>query len=268
MDIGYGWDTGLLRKLNEDSIFFTSFEIRTHLGTASAGLLAVADGMGGHNAGEVASNLAVKTFFSECLGGLLDRSPSPPLTIMSDAFNRANSSVIEAAGDRELHGMGTTLTAALLIDNDMYIAHIGDSRCYIINTRETLQVTRDHSVVQQLVDDGKITREEARSHPRRNEITRVLGYAGDSTPDLIQVKLYSGDNILICSDGLCGVLSQEKITEAVLNSPGPNQACAELVARANLAGGPDNISVIIAKPIDLPSWQALTAAKTSIRTAS
>ncbi len=268
MDISYGWDTGLLRKLNEDSIFFTSFEIKTHLSTASAGLFAVADGMGGHNAGEVASNLAVKTFFAECLAGLLERSPSAPLTIMSDAFDRANSSVIEAAGDRDLQGMGTTLTAALVIDHDMYVAHIGDSRCYIINTRETLQVTRDHSVVQQLVDAGKITQEEARSHPRRNEITRVLGYSGDSTPDLIQLKLYAGDNILLCSDGLCGVLPGEKITEAVLNSPGPSQACAELTADANLAGGPDNISVIIARPVNLPSWQALTNAKTSIRTAS
>ena len=219
MDIGYGWDTGLLRKLNEDSIFFTSFEIKTHLGTASAGLFAVADGMGGHNAGEVASNLAVKTFFAECLAGLLERSPSPPLTIMSDAFNRANSSVIEAAGDRDLQGMGTTLTAALVIDHDMYIAHIGDSRCYIINTRETLQVTRDHSVVQQLVDAGKITQEEARSHPRRNEITRVLGYPGDSAPDLIQVKLYAGDNILLCSDGLCGVLPQRETRRSCAKFP-------------------------------------------------
>jgi len=268
LDIGYGWDTGLIRKLNEDSIFFTSFEIKTHLGTASAGLFAVANGMGGHNAGEVASNLAVKTFFAECLAGLLEQEPPPPLSIISDAFNRANNSVIEAAGDRDLQGMGTTLTAALVIDHDMYMAHIGDSRCYIINTRETLQVTRDHSVVQHLVDAGKITQVEARSHPRRNEITRVLGYSGDSTPDLIQVKLYAGDNILICSDGLCGVLPQEKITQAVLNSPGPSQACAELTAEANLAGGPDNISVIIARPVNLPSWQALTAAKTSIRTAS
>ena len=256
MDIGYGWDTGLIRKLNEDSIFFTSFEIKTHLGTASAGLFAVADGMG-----EIAPTPGYSI-------GLLEQEPPPPLSIISDAFNRANNSVIEAAGDRDLQGMGTTLTAALVIDHDMYMAHIGDSRCYIINTRETLQVTRDHSVVQHLVDAGKITQVEARSHPRRNEITRVLGYSGDSTPDLIQVKLYAGDNILICSDGLCGVLPQEKITQAVLNSPGPSQACAELTAEANLAGGPDNISVIIARPVNLPSWQALTAAKTSIRTAS
>ncbi len=268
MDIGYGWDTGLLRKLNEDSIFFTSFDIRTHLGASSAGLFAVADGMGGHNAGEVASDLAIKTFFAECLAGLLDRSPSPPLTIMSGAFSSANNAVLEAADDRELNGMGTTLTAALVIDHDMYVAHIGDSRCYIINTRETLQITRDHSVVQQLVDAGKITQEEARNHPRRNEITRVLGYAEDSLPDLIHVKLYAGDNILLCSDGLCGVLPEKKLSGAVLNSPGPSQACAELTAEANLAGGPDNISVIVARPVNLPSWQALTTAKTSIRTAS
>jgi protein phosphatase len=161
--------------------------------------------------------------------------------------------------------MGTTLTVALVIGGDMYVAHIGDSRCYIINTWETIQVTKDHSVVQQLVDAGTITLEQARKHPRRNEITRVLGYSRNIVPDLHQVKLYAGDSILLCSDGLHSVLPSNKIVETVLGSHHPNQACIDLTAQANSAGGPDNISAIIARPGNLPSWQALVTAQTSIR---
>ena len=266
MQTGNCWDTGLIRKLNEDSIFSTCFELQTHEGTVQAGLFAVADGMGGHNAGEIASSLAVRSFSAECLSGLLEGGTPMPLTVMADAFSRANSDVLEAAADRELQGMGTTLTAAAIIGRDLFIAHIGDSRCYIINSRETLRVTRDHSVVQQLVDAGMITQEEARTHPRRNEITRVLGYARDSSPDLIHVRLYDGDSVLLCSDGLCGVLTDEKIAETVMGTHDLKRACKELVDRANLAGGPDNISIVMARPDNLPSWQALVNAHTSIRT--
>jgi protein phosphatase len=263
---GYRWDTGLIRKLNEDSIFSAFVELQTHTGMVQAGLFAVADGMGGHNAGEVASALAIRNFSTECLNGLLADGPSGTLSIMAGAFAKANSTVLEAASDRSLQGMGTTLTAAVIIGQDMYIAHIGDSRCYIINSRETLQVTNDHSVVQQMVDAGMITEEEARVHPRRNEITRVLGYARDTSPDLIHVRLYAGDNILLCSDGLCSVLADEKIAESVLGAVDLKQACDDLVERANLLGGPDNISVVMAQPDNLPSWQALINAHTSVRT--
>jgi serine/threonine protein phosphatase PrpC len=265
IETGFSWDTGLLRELNEDSILCASFDIRTHLGVISACLFAVADGMGGHSAGEIASDIAIRTLHTKCVSGLLDENPASPLSVLSDAFARANSTVLEAAGASELNGMGTTLTAALVIGEDLYVAHVGDSRCYIINTREILQVTKDHSVVQQLVDAGTITPEEARSHPRRNEITRVLGYSSDVVPDLQHVRLYSGDNILICSDGLCGVLTSQEIAKTVIDSPNLDEACSELTAQANLAGGPDNISVIIGKPGNLPSWQAMIAVKTSIR---
>ncbi len=267
LETGYSCDTGLLRGLNEDTVLCTSFDLRTHLGIISAGLFAVADGMGGHNAGEVASDLATRTFHVECMSRLLDRPSAPPLSILTAAFHRANSSVLDAASDRDLQGMGTTLTAALVIGCDMYVVHIGDSRCYIINEREIIQVTKDHSVVQQLVDAGKITAEEARSHPRRNEITRVLGYSEEAVPDLHHIKLYAGDNILLCTDGLCGVSPQESISEIVRSSKDLNEACIDLTAQANLAGGPDNISVIIVKPSNLPSWQALIKAETTLRTA-
>jgi serine/threonine protein phosphatase PrpC len=265
LETGYSWDTGLLRELNEDSILCTHFDLRTHLGVISAGLFAVADGMGGHSAGEIASDLATRTLHAVCISGLLAQCPAPPLSILSAAFDKANSSVLDAASDSDLKGMGTTLTAALVIGGDMYVVHIGDSRCYVINTWETIQVTKDHSVVQQLVDTGTITPEQARNHPRRSEITRVLGYSRDIVPDLHHVKLYAGDNILLCSDGLCGVLPSNKISETVIGSPSTNQACIDLTAQANLAGGPDNISVIIVKPSNLPSWQAVVTAQTSIR---
>jgi protein phosphatase len=186
---------------------------------------------------------------------------------MAAAFSKANSAVLEAATERSLQGMGTTLTAALITGQDMYVAHIGDSRCYIINSRETLQVTTDHSVVQELVDAGHISPPEALTHPRRNEITRVLGYNDNSLPDLIQIKLYAGDNVLLCSDGLCGVLPSGRIEETVLASLSPAQVCADLISQANLVGGPDNISVIVARPSGLPSWQALISAKTGVSTA-
>jgi len=267
LETGYGWDTGLVRKLNEDSIFCSTFDLRTHSGIVSAGLFAVADGMGGHDAGEVASDLAIRVFQAECISGLLTRPSMSGLPLMAAAFSKANSAVLEAAAERSLQGMGTTLTAALIIGQDMYVAHIGDSRCYIINTKETLQVTTDHSVVQELVDTGHILPAEALTHPRRNEITRVLGYSADCAPDLLQVKLYAGDNVLLCSDGLCGVLPSGRIEDAVLASGSTEQVCTDLVSQANLVGGPDNISVIIARPDGLPSWQALISAKTGVSTA-
>jgi serine/threonine protein phosphatase PrpC len=265
LETGYSWDTGLLRELNEDSVLCTSFDLKTHLGTISAGIFAVADGMGGHSAGEIASDLATRTLQAECISGLLARSATPPLSVLAAAFRKANRKVLDSAVEAELKGMGTTLTAALVIGDELFIAHIGDSRCYVINSREAIQVTKDHSVVQELVDEGTITPEEARHHPRRNEITRVLGYSRSIVPDLHYVKLYMGDNILLCSDGLCGVLTSNEISQTVINAADPTQACADLTSQANLAGGPDNISVIVVRPDNLPSWQAMIMAGTSIR---
>lgn len=267
MEAGYSWDTGLMRKLNEDSILCVTFELRSHQGATSAGLFAVADGMGGHNAGEIASDLAARTFQEVCICSLLAQPAGPPLSVLAEAFGKANNTVAEAARDRALQGMGTTLTASLIIGQDLYVAHIGDSRCYIINSREIFQVTRDHSLVQQLVDDGLLTPEQARMHPRRNEITRVLGYMPDTAPDLFQVKLYAGDSVLLCSDGLHGVLETSAIEQIVNRAPDLNKACIDLTSEANAAGGPDNISVIIVRPGNLPSWQAIITAKTRVRPA-
>jgi protein phosphatase len=235
------------------------------MGMASAGIFAVADGMGGHSAGEVASNLAVRKLHIACIERLFGADPQPPLSVLAAAFEEANREVAEAAGDRSFGGMGTTLTAALVVGSDLYVAHAGDSRCYIINSRETLQVTRDNSVVQQLLDSGLITPEDALYHPRRHEITRALGFSTELKPDLYSLKLYAADNILLCSDGLSGILHRNIIAETVLGAVSPTQACTDLTAQANLAGGPDNISAIVIRPSNLPSWQAVVTSQTSIR---
>lgn len=264
-ETGYSWDTGLLREINEDSILCTSFNLKTHLGAISAGLFAVADGMGGHSGGEIASDIALRTLQVECISRLFAQSPFSPFAILADAFAEANSKIMNSASSQELNGMGTTLTAALVIGENMYVAHIGDSRCYIINTRETIQITKDHSVVQQLIDTGVITPDQAHMHPRKHEITRAVGFSHDIYPDLHQIKLYANDNILLCSDGLCSVLPSTTISETIISSSTTDQACRDLTALANLAGGPDNISIIIVKPSNLPSWQAVINAQTSIR---
>jgi PPM family protein phosphatase len=265
MEVGYGWDMGLVRTLNEDSILSSTFEITSHAGVKSSGLFAVADGMGGHNAGEIASEIATSAFQAESIPALLTQTEIPPLTIMEKAFLRTNNKVLLAARGKDLSGMGTTLTAALIVGQQIFIAHIGDSRCYVINNRETLQVTKDHSLVQQLIDSGVLTPEQARVHPRRNEITRVLGYLPDAAPDLVRVQLYNGDIILLCTDGLHGVIEPDKLSETVLTASDLRQACDKLISLSNEAGGPDNISVILIKPSGLPSWQEMMDTKTFVR---
>jgi serine/threonine protein phosphatase PrpC len=277
MQVDYKCDVGKARQLNEDSVLCLMFDVEFGADRQSAGLFIVADGMGGHNAGEIASEWGVKMVARECLPRLLciqaessgqagsHTLADDPQAVLVKAVNVANLSLFKKArGKQALQGMGTTITAALIIGQDMYVAHLGDSRCYIINSRETIQVTKDHSEVQELVDAGLITQEQSMTHPNKNVITRVLGYYHDAAVDSYHLKLYRDDNVLLCSDGLWEVLTERAITEIVLASPGPEQACLELVTQANNLGGPDNISVIIARPENLPSWQELVNMDTQI----
>lgn len=276
MQIGFSCDVGQKRQLNEDSVMYLKFDAKFHSGAESAGLFIVADGMGGHNAGEVASEWGIRTFVREWLSRLLEpvnqferdeaTTADEPNDILDSGIKAANKLLFEKAKEKEiLQGMGTTMTAALIIGQNLYVSHVGDSRCYIINGRETIQVTKDHSEVQEMVDAGTITREEARAHPRKNVITRVVGYYQEVESDSYHRKLYQGDNILLCSDGLWDVLSDKKITEILVASDTPQQACDELVAQANELGGPDNISVIVVRPERLPSWQGLLTLDTQAR---
>lgn len=277
MQVDYKCDVGQARQLNEDSVLCLMFDVEFGSNRQSAGLFIVADGMGGHNAGEIASEWGVKMVARECLPRLLciqaESSGKPgshtladdPQAALVNAINVANLSLFKKAREKQtFQGMGTTITAALIIGQDMYVAHLGDSRCYVINNRETIQVTKDHSEVQELVDAGLITPEQAMTHPRKNVITRVLGYYRDVAVDSHHLKLYQEDNVLLCSDGLWEVLTDRAITEVVLNAQGPEQACLGLVTHANNLGGPDNISVIMVRPENLPSWQELVNMNTQV----
>jgi len=231
-------DVGRMRKNNEDSYL------------SAKPVAAVADGMGGHSAGEVASAIAI-----EELAALRDRGPWANETDATDALKqailRANRRIREmAARDRKLNGMGTTLVA-LLEDGDMvHVANIGDSRGYLLRQGELSQVTVDHSLVQELVDDGRLSPEDAERHPQRSVITRALGIDPEVEFDLFTYKLQVGDRLLLCSDGLSDVVEPAQIRKVLMRVPSGQRAARELVTVANANGGPDNITVIVVDAVD------------------
>jgi PPM family protein phosphatase len=231
-------DVGRMRKNNEDSYL------------SSKPVAAVADGMGGHSAGEVASAIAI-----EELATLGDRGPWENETAATDdlkqAILRANRRIREmAASDHKLNGMGTTLVA-LLEDGDMvHVANVGDSRGYLLRQGELSQVTVDHSLVQELVDDGRLSPEDAERHPQRSVITRALGIEPEVEFDLFTYKLQVGDRLLLCSDGLSDVVGTTQIRNVLLRVRSPQKAARQLVTVANEQGGPDNITVIVVDAVD------------------
>lgn len=207
-------------------------------------LLLVADGMGGHNAGEVASSLAtdtVRTCFSSA------NSITNPDSFLLSAVCKANLSVYrEAEKDSRFYGMGTTLVLGLVKDNTLYVANVGDSRLYIFHDNHLTQVTKDHAFVQELMDCGAITETEAKVHPMRHMITRCIGNRLTVEPDLFTVKLYDGDVVLLCSDGLCGVLEPDMITAITVSSgTDADTLAAALVREAYSAGSTDNITACV-----------------------
>jgi PPM family protein phosphatase len=238
-------DVGRMRKNNEDSYL------------SSQPVAAVADGMGGHSAGEVASAIAI-----EELAALGSRGPWENETAATDdlkqAILRANRRIREmAASDRKLNGMGTTLVA-LLEDGDMvHVANVGDSRGYLLRQGELSQVTVDHSLVQELVDDGRLSPEDAERHPQRSVITRALGIDPEVEFDLFTYKLQVGDRLLLCSDGLSDVVEPTQIRKVLLRVRSAQRAAGELVTVANEQGGPDNITVIVVDAVDEATAQAM-----------
>lgn len=229
-------DVGRVRSNNQDSI--GEFIQRE----PSLRLLVVADGMGGHRGGEVASQMAVEAVRAAFQGG----GDSPP-EVLRAALERANQQVNEASQrDRSLNGMGTTCVAMLFgRGGQAWVAHVGDSRAYRLRGGQLTQLTDDHSIVGELVRMGRISAEEARTHPQRNEILRAIGTQETVAVDLEAVPVQPGDRFLLCSDGLYGMLTDAEIAE-VLRGEGPNDAARILVDRANERGGVDNISVQIA----------------------
>jgi protein phosphatase len=226
-------DRGLVRANNEDSVY------------AGARLLALADGMGGHAAGEVASQLVIAA-----LAHLDDDEPGGDLLAKLDAAVRAGNSAIAAQVEMEpdLEGMGTTLTAILFDGNRIGLVHIGDSRGYLLRDGELTQITKDDTFVQTLVDEGRITREEAHSHPQRSLIMRALT-GHEVEPTLTMREARAGDRYLLCSDGLSDPVSDETILEA-LQIPDVSEAAYRLIELALRGGGPDNVTVVVADVVD------------------
>jgi PPM family protein phosphatase len=228
-------DVGLLREGNEDSAY------------AGPHLLALADGMGGHAAGEVASAVAISA-----LMGLDDDVPGlDMLGALGDAVAKANAQLHDmSAADASVEGMGTTLTAMLWSLPRVALIHIGDSRAYMLRDGELYQITRDHTLVQSLLDEGRISQDEAATHPQRSLILRALDSRTDAEPDLSLREALPGDRYLLCSDGLSDVVTEETLHRTLLAIPDPDEAVVQLVELANRAGGPDNITCIVADVLD------------------
>ena len=229
-------DVGLLREINEDS------------GYAGPRLLVIADGVGGHAAGEVASSVAVGV-----LSGLDEDSPGGDLLDrLSTAVLRANSHLRDmVGGDPDLRGMGTTVTALLRAGTRFGLVHVGDSRGYLLRDGRLQQITRDHTFVQTLVDEGRITAEEADHHPQRNLITNALDGREDVELDLSVRETKAGDRYLLCSDGLSGVVSHDTIRDTLRAEASTEVAVERLVEMALKSGGPDNVTVIVADVVEV-----------------
>ncbi|KUN81839.1 protein phosphatase [Streptomyces griseoruber] len=237
-----GSHKGMIREGNEDS------------GYAGPRLLAIADGMGGAAAGEVASSEAISTIVA-----LDDDVPgSDVLTSLGTAVQRANDqlrSLVEE--DPQLEGMGTTLTALLWTGQRLGLVHVGDSRAYLLRDGVLTQITQDHTWVQRLVDEGRITEEEATTHPQRSLLMRALGSGEHVEPDLSIREVRAGDRYLICSDGLSGVVSHQTLEDTLASYQGPQETVGELIQLALRGGGPDNITVIVADVLDLDTGDTL-----------
>lgn len=242
-------DVGRRREHNEDSYLTIHFE-RCHLDkTESLAILAVADGMGGHTAGEVASKLCLQVFGSHLLNAIQDwvnfGEPEWHEALKSAAVEANRQVFAEAQVMR--NNMGTTLTVAVLCGNKAFFANVGDSRSYLLQGGKLKQITKDHSLVQQYVDAGLITPEQARWHPQRNIITQAIGIEPKVQVDTFEATLQRGDLVLVCSDGLVDMVEDSEIERVLLSEPNLAAAVQKLIKIANEAGGDDNITVAIAK---------------------
>jgi PPM family protein phosphatase len=232
--VGSCSDVGNVRMINEDYTAFYSDKEKS--------IYVIADGMGGHNAGDVASKIAVtKTIDiirdTKCFenGG----------EILKEAIEAANKEVYALSeGSSEMHGMGTTITACLIVKDTMFVANIGDSSCFVINT-DVIKVTKDHSLVQELVDEGSITEAQAKNHPSKNIITRALGTGSKVEVDIYKVPMSKVSKIILCTDGLTNEMTTGELFDFIKESENNVEACKKLVEIAKSRGGRDNISVMI-----------------------
>lgn len=226
-------DVGRVRKQNEDAAWFDE----------EKAIFAVADGMGGHLAGEVASSMAI-----EAVQRMTQRYDTPGISALRETVARAHERIsAHAKAHPQCAGMGTTLSLMWRGYKYAYIAHVGDSRIYRMRNSRLEQITEDHSLVEELVRARLITKEEARVHPRRNIITRALGTQGDNQPDLLAADMMPGDLWLLCSDGLCSMVSDEAIAKTMRREKDLDRMADSLMQQALDAGGKDNITLILCR---------------------
>ena len=241
MKVFAGTDIGKVRQMNQDTYFISeeAEEPKIYL---------LADGMGGYAGGEIASNLAIHSVKQHIQSNWekISKTEKEILNLIKEATQYANSSIYEKANQvKELEEMGTTLEICLIYEEKLYISHLGDSRIYAVSNDKIERITNDHTYVEKLVKDGTISREEAKNHPKKHMLIKALGCASDAEPDVF-VRTWDKDEIIVlCSDGLTNMLTEEEIQDIILNDP----ICPEktLINMANQVGGLDNITVILIK---------------------
>ena len=209
-------------------------------------VVAVADGMGGHKAGDIASGMAVETVSASVMSAPMASDGYEAATSrLASMIDEANEGILRRSlAERDCAGMGTTLIIAVALDKSLVIAHVGDSCAYHCRANELRKVTTDHTYVEELVRIGTLTREEAQTHPRRNYITKVVGCMSKVTADYYEVGLEPGDRVMLCTDGLSKMLMDEEILAAIYSSDDPDAICANLIEKANQRGGYDNITAL------------------------
>ena len=232
-------DVGRKRELNQDYVFSSERPVGN-----LPNLFIVADGMGGHNAGDFASS-----FTTDCVVREITSSDfESPIRIIRNAIEKANLALMEQAGkDPEKNGMGTTLVVATIVEDCLYVANVGDSRLYLVND-DIVQITRDHSLVEEMVIKGELDRAEARTHPDKNIITRAVGATAEIKVDFFDMKLREGDEILMCTDGLSNMVEDRDILTIMEREDDVAGQARSLINAANNNGGKDNIAVIVIRP--------------------
>ncbi len=231
---------GRRRDMNQDYMYTST----TPVGSLP-NLFVVADGMGGHNAGEYASRFTV----DKMVEVISQNRQQEPVAAMKEALTEANSQLLEEAGaDPSKSGMGTTVVAATVIGDLLHVANIGDSRLYVIDHEAIRQITRDHSLVEEMVRLGEMDKAAAKVHPDKNIITRAIGVTRELAVDFFEVELRPGDMILLCSDGLTNMVEDEEIKEIVLEQKNIVEKAEKLINTANENGGKDNITVVLIEP--------------------
>lgn len=232
-------DTGVLRDMNQDYCFSSDSPVGN-----LPNLYIVCDGMGGHKAGEYASRYTVERIVAS-----VSRSRwKEPIRILKDAIKKANEIlVVEAQEDSEKNGMGTTVVAATIINHRLYVANVGDSRLYVVNEKIE-QISKDHSYVAEMIRMGKFTPDDERIKTKKNVITRAVGAMEKVSPDFFEVDLREKDTVLMCTDGLSNMVTDDKIHQIVLSLHDTEEIARALVNEANKNGGQDNVTVLVAKP--------------------